>query len=181
MRLRAENVQGATVLTQFHGMSITTDKLRSLVKKWQTLIEANVEIKTLDNYQLRFFIIGFTRKAVPRTQKTAYAQSQQIRQIRKKMVDGIRHKFTECNILQVIQELQKDTVCKDITRQCSSIYPLKDVMIHKVKVVKAPKIDAAKLLEAYTQHGEAAAAETAAPAEETGATAQAPAAQAETA
>ena len=95
MRLRCENVQGATVLTQFHGMSVTSDKLRSLVKKWQSLIEANVEVKTLDNYQLRFFIIGFTKKASPRNQKTAYAQSQQIRQIRKKMVDNMKRKFRD--------------------------------------------------------------------------------------
>ena len=168
MKLRCENVQGASVLTQFHGMSITSDKLRSMVKKWQSLIETNTEVRTLDGYQLRFFIIGFTRKAVPRTQKTAYAQSQQIRQIRKKMVDGLRHKFSECNIRDVVLELQKDTLCGDITRQCSSIYPLKDVMIYKVKVIKAPKIDAAKLLEAYTENAETSQQPAEAPAETAG-------------
>ena len=34
-RLIAENVQGREVLTNFHGMSLTTDKLKSMVKKWQ--------------------------------------------------------------------------------------------------------------------------------------------------
>lgn len=34
-RLIAEDVQGKNVLTNFHGMTMTTDKLRSLVKKWQ--------------------------------------------------------------------------------------------------------------------------------------------------
>ena len=34
-RLISEDVQGKNVLTNFHGMSLTTDKLRSLVKKWQ--------------------------------------------------------------------------------------------------------------------------------------------------
>lgn len=36
-RLIAEEVQGKQVLTNFHGMTMTTDKLRSLVKKWQVL------------------------------------------------------------------------------------------------------------------------------------------------
>lgn len=34
-RLIAEDVQGLNVLTNFHGMDLTTDKLRSMVKKWQ--------------------------------------------------------------------------------------------------------------------------------------------------
>jgi small subunit ribosomal protein S3Ae len=34
-RLIADDVQGRNVLTNFHGMDLTTDKLRSMVKKWQ--------------------------------------------------------------------------------------------------------------------------------------------------
>ncbi len=34
-KLVAEEVQGRNVLTNFHGMNLTTDKLRSMVKKWQ--------------------------------------------------------------------------------------------------------------------------------------------------
>lgn len=38
-RLVAEDVQGKHVLTNFHGMTLTTDKLKSLVKKWQVWME----------------------------------------------------------------------------------------------------------------------------------------------
>ena len=77
-KLICEDVQGKNCLTNFYGMNLTTDKLRSMVKKWQTLIEAFVDVKTTDGYLVRVFCIGFTLKQNQTTQKTCYAQSQQV-------------------------------------------------------------------------------------------------------
>ncbi len=63
------------------GMDFTTDKLRSLVRKWQSLIESHVDVKTTDNYMLRIFCIGFTKKRPNQIKRTCYAQSSQIRQV----------------------------------------------------------------------------------------------------
>lgn len=65
----------------FQGMDFTTDKLRSLVRKWQTMIEAHVDVKTTDNYSLRMFCIGFTKRRQNQVKRTSYAQSSQIRQV----------------------------------------------------------------------------------------------------
>ncbi len=40
----------------------------------QTLIEANVDVKTTDGYLLRVFCIGFTKKRQNQIKKTCYAQ-----------------------------------------------------------------------------------------------------------
>ena len=55
------------------GMDLTTDKLRSLLKKWQTTIEAFVDVKTQDGYVLRLFCIAFTHKREPQIKKSSYA------------------------------------------------------------------------------------------------------------
>ena len=68
-------------LYMFQGMDFTTDKLRSLVRKWQTLIEAHVDVKTTDNYTLRMFCIAFTKRRANQVKRTCYAQSSQIRQV----------------------------------------------------------------------------------------------------
>merc|ERR1719460_2251051 len=51
-KLRVEDVQGPQCLLNFYGMDLSTDKLRSLVKKWHTLVETWVDIKTTDGYSL---------------------------------------------------------------------------------------------------------------------------------
>jgi len=150
-RLIAEDVQGRVVLTNFHGMDLTTDKLRSMVKKWQTLIEAHVVVRTTDQYVLRVFCIGFTRKWQNQVRKTSYAQSTQVRQIRKKMVDIITREVAGSDLKEVVNKLIPDSIAKDIEKSCQSIYPLHDVMIRKVKVLKKPKFDLGKLMD---MHGE---------------------------
>ena len=39
---------------------------------------------------------------------------------------------------------------KDIQKACEGIYPLQNVYIRKVKILKAPKFDAAKLAEIHS-------------------------------
>merc|ERR1712029_187209 len=150
-KLVCEDVQGKNCLTQFYGMNLTTDKLRSMVKKWQTLIEAHVDAKTTDGYLLRVFCIGFTQKQSGSTKKHCYAQSQQIRQIRKKMIDIISLEISSADLKDVVNKLIPDSMSMDITKACQGIYPLHDVHVRKVKVLKRPRFDLNKLMEL---HGE---------------------------
>merc|ERR1712243_454806 len=150
-RLICEEVQGKNCLTNFHGMNLTTDKLRSMVKKWQTLIEGNVDVKTTDGYMLRLFCIGFTTKLDRSTKKTCYAQSAQVKNIRKKMVDIIQREVSSTDLKDVVAKLIPDSIASDIAKACQGIYPLHDVHIRKVKVLKRPRFDLTKLLD---MHGE---------------------------
>merc|ERR1711931_282755 len=150
-RFICEDVQGKNCLTNFHGMNMTTDKLRSLVKKWQTLIEATVDVKTTDGYLMRMFCIGFTKRRQNQIKKTAYAKTSQIRAIRKKMVDIITREIGSNDLKEVVNKLIPDSIGKDIEKSCQSIYPLHDVYVRKVKVLKKPKFDVGKLME---MHGE---------------------------
>jgi small subunit ribosomal protein S3Ae len=150
-RLRVDEIQGKSCLTNFHGMSITADKLRSMVKKWQTTIEANIDVKTTDGYLLRFFAIGFTKRRPKQVKKTSYAQSSQIRAIRKRMFEIIGREVASCDLKEVVQKLIPDSIGKEIEKSCQAIYPLQNVFIHKVKILKSPKFDLQKLLELHAE------------------------------
>ncbi|KAL9427113.1 hypothetical protein AB3S75_031543 [Citrus x aurantiifolia] len=56
-------------------MDFTTDKLRSLVGKWHTLIEAYVDVQTTDNFPLRLFCIGFTKRLPNQVRRAYHAQT----------------------------------------------------------------------------------------------------------
>lgn len=55
--------------------------------------------------------------------------------------------------LAVVGKLIPDSISKDIEKSCQGIYPLHDVNIRKVKVLKKPKFDIGKLLELHGDGG----------------------------
>jgi len=154
-KLKVEDVQGTNCLTQFYGMDMTTDKLRSLVRKWHSLIEAHADVKTTDGYLLRVFVIGFTKRRPNQIRKTSYAQSAQIRQIRKKMTEIISREAGAVDLNELVAKFIPEIIGKEIEKATQGIYPLQNVFIRKVKTLRAPKVDITKLLEI---HGGAEAA-----------------------
>ncbi|MBA0555503.1 hypothetical protein Golob_025677, partial [Gossypium lobatum] len=96
-------------LTNMQGMNFTTDKLR------------------------------FTKRRPNQVKRTCYAQSSQIRQIRRKMREIMTAQATSCNLKELVQKFIPETIGKEIEKATSSIYPLQNVFIRQVKILKAPK------------------------------------------
>lgn len=148
-RLRIEDVQGKQCLTNFYGMSLSTDKLRSMVRKWRTLIEAYADVTTTDGYKLRLFCIGFTKPQPYQVRETSYAQTAQIRQIRRKMQDIMQRECASQSLLALVEKFVPEVIGKEIEKATQGIYPLRDCVIRKVKVLRAPKVDLQKLMDAH--------------------------------
>lgn len=160
VRLVCEDVQGTNVITNFHGLDMTRDKLNSLIRKWRTLIEANVDVRTTDGYVLRVFAIAFTKKNAKQDPKsTAYAQTGQVRNIRKKMFEIITEEASKSDLKEFVQKLiaNPEPIAKQIEEKTQFIYPLENVFVRKVKVLKKPKFDLTKLMEL---HGDTGAEDT---------------------
>ena len=127
VKLRVDEVQGKNCLTNFHGLDFTSDKLRSLVRKWQTLIEANITVKTTDDHLLRLFAIAFTKRRPNQIKKTTYARTSQIRSIRKKMVEIIQREASSCTLSQLTTKLIPEVIGREIEKATQGIYPLQNV------------------------------------------------------
>uniref|UniRef100_A0A2K5Z4Z4 Small ribosomal subunit protein eS1 n=1 Tax=Mandrillus leucophaeus TaxID=9568 RepID=A0A2K5Z4Z4_MANLE len=140
-KLITEDVQGKNCLTNFRAMDLTCNKMCSMVKKWQTMIEAHVDVKTTDGYLLHLFCIH----------KTSYAQHQWVRQIRKMMMEVMTREVQTNDLKEVVNKLIPDSIGKDTEKACQSVYPLHEVFVRKVKMLKKPRFELGKLMEL---HGE---------------------------
>jgi len=97
-------------------MDFTTDKLRSIVRKWQTLIEAHVDVNTTDGYRLRLFSIGFTKRAANQVKKTTYAQSSQVKAIRGKMTEIMRREAEGSELKELVAKFVPESIGREIEK-----------------------------------------------------------------
>jgi len=154
IKLCVEDVQGYNCLLNFHGMDMTRDKLCSLIKKKQSIIEGTTDVRTTDGYIVRLFCIAFTRPQSNQVKATCYANSAQIRAIRAKMVTAMTELGAKGDLKTMVKDLIQGNIGEELAKECSStIFPIKDCHIRKVKVLKKPKFDVTALMEWHTDDG----------------------------
>jgi len=153
IKLKCEDISGKHVLTNFYGMDFVRDRYCALVRKWQTLIEASVDVRTADGYVLRMFCIAFTEKRKNQVSKACYAKSSQIRAIRAKMIEIMKQQAEEVDLKGLVTKFIPGAIGKDIKKSCQGIFPLQNVYVRKVKTLKAPKFDSTKFMEMYADGG----------------------------
>ena len=119
----------------------------------QSLIEANVDVKTADGYVLRLFCIGFTKKRQNQLKKTCYANSSQVKLIRAKMRTIMKAQAESCELQELVNKFIPEVIGKEIEKACHGVYPLQNVHVRKVKMLKKPKFDLTKLLDIHGDNG----------------------------
>merc|ERR1719313_2972364 len=65
------------------------------------------------------------------------------------MVEIMTKEVGAVEMIRAVEKFIPEYIGKDIQKACEGIYPLQNVFIRKVKILKAPKFDAAKLAEAH--------------------------------
>lgn len=163
IKLEVQEINGRNCLTDFHGLSLTRDKMCQIIRKKHSLIETVVDCKTMDGYVARIFVVAFTREATRQVSLFSYAQTAQIKKIRRKIVTLLRATVGAGQLKDLVQFLTIDKLEEDIKKKCDNVYPLDPVHIYKVKLVKKPKMDITKLMEIHdkdSEEGVAVEAET---------------------
>lgn len=129
LRLEINDVSGDIANTRFLGHEITTDYLRSIVKRQTSRIDANLDVTTKDGYVIRVKPICFTVKR---------ARTSQIKGIREVMAKIVAERAAELNFEQFVEEAIMGKLSANIYRNSKSIYPLRRVEIRKTEVKSVP-------------------------------------------
>merc|ERR1712227_546350 len=107
-----------------------------------------------DGYLVRMFVIAFTKRRPDQVKTNCYAQTAQVRKIRKKMTEIMANEAGRVQLRELVKKLIPESIGKEIEKQTQGIFPLKDVLIRKVKILKKPKFDITKLMELHQDTGD---------------------------
>lgn len=129
LKLEIDNVTGDVANTRFIGHEITTDYLRSIVKRQTSRIDTNLNVKTKDGYKMRVKPICFTVKR---------ARTSQIKALRDVMNETVAKRASELDFEQFVEEAIVGKLSANIYRKAKSIYPLRRVEIRKTEVQAIP-------------------------------------------
>merc|ERR1712190_367093 len=164
MKLEVQEIQGKACLTDFHGMSLTRDKMCHMIKKKHSLIEVRADCKTNDGYVVRLFVVAFTKRVQDaQVKQFTYAQTAQIKRIRKRVQTVLTTEVANGPLRELVSALTVDKIEGQIKTATNRIFPLDPVHIYKAKLIKKPKLDIAKLMEIHDKEGDDGVAVDAAP------------------
>merc|ERR1711920_537749 len=80
--------------------------------------------------------IAFTKKRPDQIKKTCYAQTAQIRAIRKKMTTIMAAEASKCDLKDLYLKLIPGVIGKEIEKATQGIFPLQNVLVRKVKLME---------------------------------------------
>ncbi|VVB67862.1 30S ribosomal protein S3Ae [uncultured archaeon] len=129
LKFRVDRVAGDSAYTKFLGHEMTTDYVRSLVKRRTSRIDAIVDVTTTDGYQVRIKPSCFTVKR---------ARANQVKSIRELSKRVILEKSKSLDLNQLIQDVVQGKMSLDIYKEAKVIYPLRRVEVRKTEIVTEP-------------------------------------------
>merc|ERR1719511_403199 len=65
------------------------------------------------------------------------------------MVEIMHEEAGKVQLRELVKKLIPEVIGKEIEKQTQGIFPLKDVFVRKVKIIKKPKFDITKLMELH--------------------------------
>jgi len=122
-----KDVAGETANTDFVGHQVTSDYVRSMIRRGTSRIDAITPVTTQDNKKMKVHVLAITIKR---------AKSSQQKFIRETMERIVIETATERSFRDLVEDIVTGKLASTIYHETKKIYPLKRVEIVKTRVIQ---------------------------------------------
>ena len=129
--LRAHDVRGSEVFTQFAGHDMTSDYIRRLTRRKRTRTDAVIEVVTKDSWKVNVKPMVITDRRIQSAKQTA------IRTIMDRTIKDVGSRGTIGDLVRV---MISGELSKDVAQACKKVQPISRVEIRKSEVVAIGEI-----------------------------------------
>ena len=135
-KLRCEGINNRDYLPVFDGMRLRIDTSRTLGKRRSSLAEAHADVKTADGNLVRVFCVAMTSRKNCQIKKTSNTTAAEARNV---MIETTMAGVVSKGLNGLVEYLMVATLSRHIVSRRSRVFPLENVSVRKVKVMKADK------------------------------------------
>lgn len=126
LRFQIYDVAGDTAHTRFMGHQVTTDYVRSMIRRGTSRIDAIMKLETKDGKKLKVHMLAITIKR---------AKSSQQRYIRETMEKLVKEAASNKTLNELVEDIIKGKLASSVYHETKKIYPLKRVETIKTRVI----------------------------------------------
>ncbi|NYT18294.1 MAG: 30S ribosomal protein S3ae, partial [Methanobacteriales archaeon] len=126
LRFQISDVAGDTAHTRFMGHQVTTDYVRSMIRRGTSRIDAIMKLETKDGKKLKVHMLAITIKR---------AKSSQQRYIRETMEKLVKEAALNKTLNELVEDIIKGKLASSVYHETKKIYPLKRVETIKTRVI----------------------------------------------
>jgi small subunit ribosomal protein S3Ae len=126
LKFQISEVAGDTATTRFMGHQVTSDYVRSMIRRGTSRIDAIVNAETKDGQKMKIHVLAITVKRAKSSQQRYIRET-----IEKLVVDAASQK----NFVELVEDIIGGKMASYVYHEAKKIYPLKRVETIKTQVV----------------------------------------------
>ncbi|MDR0913240.1 MAG: 30S ribosomal protein S3ae [Methanobrevibacter sp.] len=127
LKFEVNNVAANIANTKFIGHQVTSDYVRSMIRRGTSRVDAFVTVKTKDDVKLKLHVLAIT---------TRRAKSSQQKLMRETIIKLVQESGSERSFENLIESAVNGRFASEIYHKVKKIYPLKRVEIVKSKIIE---------------------------------------------
>jgi len=130
LTFQVTDVGSDAAYTELRQHELTSDYLRSLIRRGSSKIDAVVVVRTTDDYRVKVQPVAFTTKRADHSQQHA---------IRRTMIDLVERAARERTYRELMASITEGRLSSAIYNEAKTIYPLRRVEIQKATLDAHPE------------------------------------------